>query len=88
MEQTTTIFAVRCAQQQAQLLSEMLGGVLELLEAQPEKLEPCQHPQKSRLDLSTFNRMKWTCRECGHSVDEPLVASEPKPVSAITGKFS
>lgn len=84
MEQTTTIFAIRCAQQQAQLLSDMLSGVLELLEAQPEKSEPCQHPQKSRQDLSTFSRMKWMCRECGFSVDEerPVEADvPPKPAA-------
>ena len=80
MNQDTAIFIVRCAQQQAQSLTEMLAGALMLLEEQPQeqKIKPCQHPMKSRLDLSTFNRTKWTCRECGSSVDEEL---PPKPVA-------
>jgi len=76
MNQDTAIFIVRCAQQQAQSLAEMLAGALMLLEEQEPKPEPCQHDMK--LDLSTFGRTKWTCRECGSSVDEEL---PPKPVA-------
>ena len=71
MEKDLAVFIVRCALQQAQSLTEMLTGALTLLEEQEPKAEFCQHPAKSRLQMSTFSREKWTCRECGYVEDRP-----------------
>jgi len=84
VEKDLATFVVRCALQQAQSLTEMLTGALALLEETEPKPEACRHPAKSRLDLSTFSRTKWTCRECGYQVDEPRAADA---VHAIAEKF-
>lgn len=84
VEKDLAVFIVRCALQQAQSLTEMLAGALTLLEGAVSTPEACLHPAKSRLDLSTFSRTKWTCRECGHAVDEPRAADA---MHAIAEKF-
>ena len=71
MEKDLAVFIVRCALQQAQSLTEMLTGALTLLEEQEPTPEVCQHPEKSRLNMSTFSQEKWACRECDHVEDHP-----------------
>lgn len=86
VEKDLAVFVVRCALRQAQSLTEMLAGAMALLEEQEPKPEACLHPVKSRLDLSTFSRTKWTCRECGHMVDEPRAADAVHVIAETFGK--
>lgn len=50
----------------ATLLTEIRDA---LLAPMPNDDEPCGHPDDARIDRSTFTRVRWTCRACGHDED-------------------
>lgn len=60
---------------------ERIAAVLDRIEAGAaaaavDEIEACAHPESSRADASVMGRERWSCRDCGYSVDRPFVTAE------------
>lgn len=49
-----------------------IDAALILLGEEEEQPQGCQHPQESRLDMSTMGHIRWQCGLCGYTHEEEV----------------